>query len=340
MARHRTSLRLLAATLILALPPAWGWWSLQRGGPLQQEATVLVRKGASVDQIADQLEREGVIHSAAFFKLWARTRKLQLLRGEYTFAPRASLAEVAGKLRRGEIHFTSVVIPAGAHAWTVQRRLKEFVAEDVFWTLWRSPRLARSAGFEKAESLEGLVAPATYRLHHAMEAEEILLDMVETFARNVAPRLEGGVLPPYQTLILASLAEKETNLPEEFPKIAGVYHRRLQIGMRLQCDPTSLYARWASGDLRFSAPLMDDIRRPHRFNTYTTDGLPPTPIAIPSAAAIEAAKAPLDGKDLYFVATGNGGHNFAKSLPEHNRNVGVYRQEMKRKKIAARRAQG
>lgn len=339
MARHQLSLRLLVATLVLALPPLWGWWSLQRGGPLRQEATVLVRKGASVDQIAEQLEREGVIHSAAFFKLWARTRKLQLLRGEYTFAPRASLAEVAGKLRRGEIHFTQVVIPEGAHAWTVQRRLKEFVAEDAFWALWRSPRLARSAGFEKAETLEGLVAPATYRLHHAMEPEEILLDMVEAFARNVAPKLEGGVLPPYETLILASLAEKETNVAAEFPKIAGVYHRRLQIGMRLQCDPTSLYARWVSGDLRFSAPLLDDIRRPHRFNTYSADGLPPTPIAIPSAAAIEAAKAPQEGMELYFVATGNGGHNFAKSLPEHNRNVGAYRQEMKRKKRLNRTAE-
>ena len=334
MARHRTSLRLVVATLLLALPPLWGWWSLKRGGPLQQETTVLVRKGATVDQIADQLEREGVIHSAAFFKLWARARKLQLLRGEYTFSARSSLAEVAGKLRRGEIHFTSVVIPAAAHAWTVQRRLKEFVPEEVFWTLWRSPRLARSAGFEQAESLEGLVAPATYRLHHAMEPEEILLELVETFAKNVAPRLEGGVLPPYETLILASLAEKESNLPEEYQRITGVYYRRLQLGMRLQCDPTSLYARWLAGDLRFTAPLLEDIRRPHRFNTYTADGLPPTPIAIPSAAAIEAAKAPLDGRDLYFVATGNGGHNFAPSLAQHNRNVGTYRQELKRRKKA------
>lgn len=336
MPKHRISFRLLAAALLLALPPLWGWWSLRRGGPLQQEATVLVRKGATVDQIADQLERQGVIHSAAFFKLWARTRKLQLLRGEYTFAPRASLAEVAGKLRRGEIQYTIVVIPAGAHAWTVQRRLKEFVPEETFWTLWRSARLARSAGFEKAESLEGLVAPATYRLHHAMEPEEVMLGLVEAFARDVRPKLDGGPLPPYDTLILASLAEKETNLAEELPKVAGVYYRRLQLGMRLQCDPTSLYARWLGGDLRFTAPLLVDVQRPHRFNTYTIAGLPPTPIAIPGPAAIEAAKAPLEGRDLYFVATGNGGHHFGKTLAEHNRNVGIYRQEMKRQK----RAQG
>ena len=340
MARHRTSLRLLAATALLALIPLLGWWSWKRSGPLQQEATVLVRKGATADQIADQLEREGVIRSAALFKLWARSRKLQLLRGEYTFVPGTSLAEVAWKLRRGEIHFTSVVIPIGAHAWTVQKRLREFVPEEVFWTLWRSPRLARTAGFEGAESLEGLVAPATYRLHHAMEPEEILLRLVEAFAAQVRPKLEEGALPPYETLILASLVEKETNVPEEFGRIAGVYFQRLRIGMRLQCDPTSLYARWLTGDLRFSAPLAEDIRRPHRFNTYAVTGLPPTPIAIPGPAAIEAAKHPETGKDLYFVATGTGGHNFAPNLPGHNRNVATYRQEMTRQKQSRKLTSG
>ena len=144
------------------------------------------------------------------------------------------------------------------------------------------------------------------------------------------------MLPPYETLILASLVEKETRLAEEQPRVAGVYKKRLDLGMRLQCDPTSLYARWASGDLRFTAPLQADIRRPHRFNTYTVAGLPPTPIAIPGATALEAAKAPLTGKDLYFVATGRGGHTFAPSLRDHNKNVGVYRQEIQRQKRAAR----
>jgi UPF0755 protein len=130
--------------------------------------------------------------------------------------------------------------------------------------------------------------------------------------------------------------EKETKLVEEQPKVAGVYKKRLDIGMRLQCDPTSLYARWAGGDLRFSAPTPEDIRRPSRFNTYTVGGLPPTPIAIPSPTAIAAAKEPLDGKDLYFVATGRGGHSFAPSLKDHNKNVGVYRKEIARQKKVAR----
>jgi len=330
------SLRFFLATLILAVAPvAGGWWAWKGQGPLRQEATVLVKKGTSINQIADQLEREGVIRSASLFKLWARARKLQLIRGEYTFTPRASLSDVAGKLRRAEIHYTSVSIPEGAHAWAVQKRLKDFVPEDVFWALWKSPRLAKTAGFEDAESLEGLVAPATYKLHHALEPEEIMLMLVEAFRAQVRPKLEGGVLPPYETLIMASLVEKETKLPEEQPRVAGVYLKRLKIGMRLQCDPTSLYARWITGDLRFTAPMPEDIRRPSRFNTYTVKGLPPTPIAVPGATALAAALAPEAGKDLYFVATGRGGHHFAPSLRDHNRNVGTYRKELARQRKQA-----
>ncbi len=331
------SLRFFLATLLLAAAPvAGGWWAWKGQGPLRQDATVLVKKGANINQIADQLERDGVIRSASLFKLWARARKLQLIRGEYTFTPRASLSDVAGKLRRAEIHYTAVSIPEGAHAWAVQKRLKDFVPEEVFWTLWKSPRLARTAGFEDAESLEGLVAPATYKLHHALEPEEIMLMLVEAFRNQVRPKLEGGPLPPYETLILASLVEKETKLPEEQPRVAGVYLKRLKIGMRLQCDPTSLYARWITGDLRFTAPTPEDIRRSSRFNTYAVKGLPPTPIAVPSPAAIEAAKEPLSGKDLYFVATGQGGHNFAPNLRDHNRNVGLYRKELARQRKSAR----
>lgn len=337
MARSRTSLRFLVATLVLALPPAYALWSWKRQGPLAQEGTVLVKKGTTVDQMADQLEREGVIRSASLFKLWARARKLQLIRGEYTFSPRSSASDVAGKLRRAEIHWTQVVIPTGAHAWSVEVRLRAFVPEDVFWTLWKSPRLAKTAGFPESENLEGLVAPATYKFNRAMEPEEVMLQLVETFHRQVLPKLEGGRFTPYQTLILASLVEKETREPEEQPRVAGVYAQRLKIGMRLQCDPTSLYARWLSGELTFSAPTHEDVMRPHRFNTYTTAGLPPTPIAIPSATAIEAAKAPLEAKDLYFVATGTGGHRFAPNLGQHNRNVTLYRQTIGKQKKASRR---
>ena len=334
MARSRTSLRLLVATALLALLPLSGWWLWKGRGPLGRETTLIVQRGVTVDAMADQLEAQGVIRSAALFKLWARARKLQLIRGEYLFGPRASLSDVANKLKRGDIHYTNIVIPVGSHGWSIQHRLRDFIPEDIFWVLWKSPRLASVAGFPRAESLEGLVAPATYRVNHAQEPEEIFLTLVESFRQKVLPNLDGGHLSPYDTLILASLVEKETRLPEELNRVAGVYAQRLRIGMRLQCDPTSLYARWMSGDMRFTAPTPEDIHRPSRFNTYTVGGLPPTPIALPSAAAIAAAKAPELDQNLFFVATGKGGHSFAPNLAEHNHNVGIYRREVARQKRA------
>jgi UPF0755 protein len=332
MARSKTSLRLLVAAAILALPPAWGLWVWKGQGPLGAAATLVVQRGASVDAMAEQLERAGIIRSAALFKLWARARRLQLIRGEYTFEPRASLSDVANKLKRGDIHYTAITIPPGSHAWAIQHRFRDFIPEDVFWTLWKSPRLARAAGFPEAETLEGLVPAATFRVHHALEPEEIFLMLVEDFRDKVRPALDGGPLAPYPTLVLASLVEKETAVPEERPRVAGVYAHRLRLGMRLQCDPTSLYARWKSGDLRFTGPTSEDIHRPSRFNTYTVAGLPPTPIASPGASAIAAAKAPDLSGDLYFVATGRGGHLFAPTLGQHNHNVSLYRKELARQR--------
>ena len=336
MARTKTSLRLLVATAVLCLPPLWGLWQWKSQGPSASRVTLVVKRGVTADAVAEQLEEAGVIRSAALFKLWARARRLQLIRGEYTFEPRASLAEVAGKLKRGDIHYTSITIPPGSHAWAVLHRFKDYIPEDVFWTLWKSERLARAAGFPDAPSLEGLIAPATYRVNHAEEPEEIFLMLAENFREKVLPTLAGGPLPPYQTLILASLVEKETAVPEELPRVAGVYTRRLRIGMRLQCDPTCLYARWLSGDLRFTGPTPLDLRRNSPYNTYAVAGLPPTPIATPGPAAIAAARTPDPARDLYFVATGKGGHTFAPSLDQHNHNVYIYRRELARQKKLAR----
>lgn len=331
MGRFRTSFRLLVATAILALIPLGGFWSWKREGPLNHDRVFLVKRGSSVRQIASALEAEGIIRSAHLFTLWARTKKLKLVRGEYVFRAGASLSEVAGKLRKGDYRDTIITVTPGMSAWSLQRRLRNYVPESVFWQLWKSPTLTRSAGFGDAENLEGLIAPASYHINRALEPEEILLMMVEKFRETVRPRLNGGELSPYDTLILASLTEKETRIPAELPRVAGVYTKRLQIGMRLQCDPTSLYARWLSGNLSTAPPNGDDIRRPHRFNTYTSPGLPPTPITIPSTAAIEAAKSPLISRDIFFVATGRGGHAFAPNLKEHNKNVSNFRKEIKRR---------
>jgi UPF0755 protein len=301
---------------------------------LRQDATVLIKKGTSVDQAAALLHDSGAIRSKSIFKLRFKYGKLKIIRGEYLFPPGASMAGITEKLTNGLIHTTKLIITPSMHGWSVQKRLEQFIPEGTFWSLWTDPKYAAMAGFPDAPSLEGLIAPATYSLNRAMEPDEIIAEMVQAFRSKVLPTLGGGVLPPYQTLTLASLAEKETSIPEELPLVTGVFNNRLKINMRLQCDPTSLYARWISGDLRFTAPTSDDIRRDNPYNTYSAAGLPPSPIAIPSKAAIEAAKEPMVTDALYFVATGTGGHNFSKTLREHNQNVDVYRAEVNRQRRA------
>jgi len=328
--KFRASLRFLFAIVILAAIPAYGWWSYVRPGPLASSATVLIKKGTTLSQAAEILYGQGVIRNKKFFAVWARFAKLKIIRGEYLFDPESSMASVNEKLTKGLIHTTKVVLPPALHGWAVQKRLEPFIPEETFWSIWTDPKFTSMAGFPEAPNLEGLLAPATYHLNHAMEPEEIISEMVLAFHTQVFPALQGGPLPPYQTLILASLAEKETNIPEEYAQIAGVFHNRLNKRMRLQCDPTSLYARWMDGDVRFTAPTYEDINRSHPYNTYSIYGLPPSPIAIPSKAAIEAAKSPNETDNFYFVATGTGGHNFSKTLNEHNKNVTAYRAEVQK----------
>jgi UPF0755 protein len=328
----RRSGRFLLAMAMLAAIPAWAWWTFSRPGPLTNPAIFLVKKGMNATQVAESLENQGIIRNKAYFRAWARLAKPKILRGEYEFAAKASLADVTKKLTSGEIHITKMVIPPAIHAWSLQQRLEDFIPAEDFWVLWSSPKLKKAAGFPDAPTLEGLIAPATYHLNHAMEPEEILTEMVQAFHRQVLPALQGGVLPPYETLVLASLAEKETRVLSELPRVTSVFFNRLNKPMRLQCDPTSLYARWLMGDLRFTQPLRDDLNRQHPYNTYANMGLPPGPIAIPSIAAIHAAIAPLETDDYYFVATGTGGHYFSKTLEEHNRNVNIYRAELNKKR--------
>jgi UPF0755 protein len=325
----------LLVLVALAICPFYLLWSFYGFGPLRSETYVLVTKGMTVNQAVEALSSNGVIRNKWLFKAWARFAKPVLIRGEYLFSPRTSMSDVADKLVKGKTHIIKLLISPSLHRWSLQKRLEPYIPAETFWELWENPKLATLAGFPEAPSLEGLIAPATYNINRAMEPEEIMTQMVETFNKQVLPTLDGGVLPPYETLILASLAEKETNIPEELPRITGVFYNRLNAPMLLQCDPTSLYARWMSGDLRFTAPTRVDTNRKHPYNTYTDMGLPPTPIAIPSRAAIEAAKTPMDTEDFYFVATGKGGHNFSQTLSEHNNYVNIFRAEVSKQKKAS-----
>lgn len=181
---------------------------------------------------------------------------------------------------------------------------------------------------------EGLFAPDTYFFAKGETDKKILTDLYHRQMKSLdeAWANKAANLPykdKYEALIMASIIEKETSLDRELEQVSGVFVRRLKIGMRLQTDPTVIYGM---GDRYTGNITRNDLRTPTAYNTYTINGLPPTPIALPSKKAIEAAMHPDDSKNIYFVATGNGGHKFSASLAEHNRAVQDYLSVLRSKK--------
>ena len=335
MSSPRTSLsRLVKITTGLLLSVVLYVWF--GPGPCSKSTTVIVKRSATVGTVAHQLKQNGVVRSISLFKVWAKLRRFRPIRGEYLFNTRDSMSSVTNKLKYGHVNYTKVNVPPGSNAWSIQRRFNEFIPENVFWSLWKDPRYMNIAGFPNARTMEGLIAPLVYQFNHAQDPEEIFLELAEIFRDRVRSSLDGGGLPPYKLLILASMVEKETAIPQELPLVAGVYAKRINMGMRLQCDPTVLYARWYSGDLRINGLTRDDICRKSNFNTYVVFGLPPTPIASPSYHAVVAAKSPCISSYVYFSATGRGGHVFASSLSEHVQNVKRYRNEITRRTSATK----
>jgi UPF0755 protein len=206
----------------------------------------------------------------------------------------------------------------------------------------RSPALVANLA-PGAPSLEGFLFPATYQFPRHQPGEKIAEVMVrrfrEAWAQSVrAHAADGGGakrLGPLGVVTLASLVEKETGVPEERALVASVFANRLHAGMPLDCDPTVIYALILAG--RYNGRLLlPDLRVDSPYNTYRRRGLPPGPIANPGEASLRAALDPAPEKWLYFVATGDGGHVFSRTLAEHNRNVARYRQREAQLKRAAR----
>ncbi len=180
---------------------------------------------------------------------------------------------------------------------------------------------------------EGLFAPDTYFFGKGESDKKILTDLYKRQMKILDDAWEKRVsgLPyqdKYQALIMASIVEKETSINSEMNQVAGVFIRRLKLGMRLQTDPTVIYGM---GDKYTGKITKDDLRTPTAYNTYTMSGLTPTPIALPSKKAIEAAMHPDDSNNIYFVATGNGGHKFTANLQDHNKAVQEYLSVMRSK---------
>lgn len=180
---------------------------------------------------------------------------------------------------------------------------------------------------------EGLFAPDTYFFDKGATDKQILTDLYQRQMKilNEAWEKRDPNLPykdKYEALIMASIIEKETSVDKELRQVSGVFYRRIKLGMRLQTDPTVIYGM---GDKYTGKISKQDLRTPTAYNTYTINGLPPTPIALPSKKAIEATMHPDDSENIYFVATGNGGHKFTSNLSDHNRAVQEYIEVMRAK---------
>ena len=310
----------------------WGFVTLQRAlhQPLQlsEPETLVVQPGSSPARVFSELQQQGVLHDAAWLRrYWQWQMEGAVLHvGEYQLQPEMTAAELLHMMERGEVLQRSVTLVEGWNFRQVRAALRD--ADKLEQSLdaeLSDAEVMTSLGFE-GEHPEGRFFPDTYQYTLGMSDQDILRRAHERMASVLAEVWETRAdnLPinsPYEALILASIVERETGVPSERGQIAGVFTRRLQIGMRLQTDPTVIYG--------MGADYQGKIRRRHLqqatpYNTYVIDGLPPTPIAMPGRGALEAAVNPEPGKSLYFVAKGDGSHVFSNSLNEHNRAVRAY----------------
>ncbi len=310
---RRIGLVLVFLGVVVAAVFIWGYAQFVRPGPLAAPKTVIIPRGAGLDDITAQLAAAGVLSDRLIFRIgaWLAGTDKSLRAGEYAFPARISPRQAVALLRSGK---------------TVVRRLT--VAEGLT-TAQVLAQLNQTEGLEGEVASppgEGTLLPETYHFSYGERRDAMVARMGkamrETFARLWASRAPGSPLKtPREALILASIVEKETALPNERGHIAAVFLNRLRQGMRLQSDPTVAYAL-TGGRGPLGRPLTRaDLKIPSPFNTYLVDGLPPGPVCNPGRAAVAAVLNPVETDDLYFVADGAGGHVFARTLGEHNRNV-------------------
>ena len=297
-----------------------------------QEAFVDLPKGTSARQMAAMLQNSGVIrYSWTFLIARAVRRDATLQAGEYRFTQPASVLEIFDRVVRGDIFYYELVVPEGKNMFdiaTAAERLGLFSAER-FLEAARNPAPIRDLD-PRAPTLEGYLFPNTYRLSRTTTPDQLCLTMTGKF-REVwrGLRTDASV---HRTVTLASLVEKEGKLPGERPVIASVFARRLAIGMKLDCDPTTIYAALLAGNYR-GALHRSDLASGDPYNTYQHAGLPPGPIANPGVASIAAVLHAANTDYLYFVARadGSGGHSFSASLVAHEANVVKYRRATARR---------
>lgn len=282
-------------------------------GPLSDSVVVNIAKGASVQQSAEILHEQGVIDSPLLLRLVLKYQgnEGKLKAGEYLFEPHISMMNVIAKLVRGDVVYHKITIPEGYTVGQVLYLLNndEALSGEFEVIPEEGAFLPETYIFQRNESRDVIVQKA------AASMQKKLQEVWDNRAENL-PYKDMGEL-----LVMASIIEKETGVDEERAKVSSVFVNRLRQGMRLQTDPTVIYALTEGKSELGRALTRKDLEIDSPYNTYKYAGLPPTPICNPGVASLYAAAHPDSTDYLYFVASGNGGHNFAKSLKEHNQNV-------------------
>jgi UPF0755 protein len=297
------------------------------------DVIVEVEKGMGVSAVARLLEARGIIGSRLFFvvnyRLFYHPRKIRA--GEYALTSPLKAKEVLDALVKGKVYLHSITIPEGQTALEIAPMVTPFLdnGRDGFLAAIRDTRIIDPIDRE-AEDLEGYLFPETYSFPKGISSAEAVAAMVgqfrKTFGNPWVARAESLRMSVRQIVILASLIEKESSVAEENRLVSSVFHNRLRIGMRLDCDPTIIYALKEKG--LFDGNLTKkDMSLDSPYNTYRYPGLPPGPICNPGREAIEAALYPAEEPYLYFVSKNDGSHQFSRTFAEHQNAVRRYQKK-------------
>ena len=312
----------------------YGVRSYEEPGPLAANTNFIVRNGAGTNEIAANLERNNIITDGRVFRVLSRVYLdgETLKAGEYEIKAGASMHEIVELLKSGKSILYSVSVPEGLTVKQVFKRLSD------------DPVLEGDLPADLPR--EGSLMPDTYKFSRGTKRADILQQMLAA-QKNLIDQIwekrddDLPIATREEFVTLASIVEKETGRADERPRVASVFINRLEKGMRLQSDPTIIYGIFGGDGKPSDRPIFQsDLEKQTPYNTYVIKGLPPTPIANPGRAALEAVANPSRTSDLYFVADGTGGHVFAETLDEHNQNVRRWRKlEAEKAAEAAREAE-
>jgi UPF0755 protein len=329
--------RSLSLLLLAVLAGALGLlhWLVRNDayGSFPEPVFVDIPRGTSSWRIGEELTKAGVVRNPLLYQ-FARLTRLGTgaKAGEYQFTHAATPAQVFARLAAGDVFHIDVVVPEGSTMFDIANLVERagIGTAAAFLHEARSPDLIRDLA-PSAPSLEGYLFPATYRFGRKSKVSDVCQAMTAQFRKIHAELGMHG--DPDRIVTIASMVEKEAKIPAERPRIAGVYAARLRKGMKLDCDPTVMYAAQLEGD--WSGVIRrSDLASTNRYNTYKTPGLPPGPIANPGRDSLRAALHPLETDDLYFVAEpgGTGAHVFSKDFAAHDKAVSSYRRDQRRRK--------